>query len=611
MKIIICGPQHSGKSVFIANLVNMLPRENTVIIRACPDGESSYSNSPNQEEIQRVRIKGDFTSEFVEKKCREIRNNSSRRIVIVDVGGKISKENERFFKECDAFIVLSASRNIGREWLEFGENLGLRCIANVNSVDPLTTTFTNPNRKFEKVSRKQRNNRPKKKKNSSQVSGVIIGLDRGKYLRDSELLKELSEKICDITRDEVHAPIDANLNFLDFAERLGYVVGCDEDPNRGRMYKNGKFPESDIGKVYRQIYDLLKGLTNVKDESFRLSEFRANFMIGVACIAFRELGVENVSSFDQERNGMRKILKLDESEDLIYNSSADILYHKIESKDTIFIDIDVTGDGTISDEEYSKIVLPKVPKGKKLFISGNVLQVPNVLWGSIAYSSTADEIYYYQPGEGFTCVKSQDVNNLGLIIPVDDVKDIDIVQYQTDKKTDIENEKRKRSQNDKKKDSKKGKKVEAENDKKKDSKKGKKVEAENDKKKDSKKGKKAEVENAEKNDSQGDKKGDIENTKNKNPKEDDDKRKVSIDLSQYVNPGYRTLEDEERINRKELREEDNEYYELEDVPSKIGHGKSAGYNLGSDEKRNGEQSNLRKISIASNIYKRNSRRPGE
>ena len=50
MKIVFCGPPHSGKSVFIANLIDKMPTDAYTIIRACPDGEGTWSNNKNQNE---------------------------------------------------------------------------------------------------------------------------------------------------------------------------------------------------------------------------------------------------------------------------------------------------------------------------------------------------------------------------------------------------------------------------------------------------------------------------------------------------------------------------------------------------------------------------------
>ena len=85
MKIVFCGPPHSGKSVFIANLIDKLPTDAYTIIRACPDGEGTWSNNKNQNETAIVRKKGKFTKSFIDDACQAI-DNQSNKIVLVDVG---------------------------------------------------------------------------------------------------------------------------------------------------------------------------------------------------------------------------------------------------------------------------------------------------------------------------------------------------------------------------------------------------------------------------------------------------------------------------------------------------------------------------------------------
>ena len=74
MKIVFCGPPHSGKSVFINNLKENLPTDDCTIIRACPDGEGDWSNNKNQDEASRVRRKGKLTKSFIQDSCQAINN---------------------------------------------------------------------------------------------------------------------------------------------------------------------------------------------------------------------------------------------------------------------------------------------------------------------------------------------------------------------------------------------------------------------------------------------------------------------------------------------------------------------------------------------------------
>ena len=49
IRIIFCGPPHSGKSVLLSTIYKNLPQSHTAIVRAAPDGEGMYSNNVNQD----------------------------------------------------------------------------------------------------------------------------------------------------------------------------------------------------------------------------------------------------------------------------------------------------------------------------------------------------------------------------------------------------------------------------------------------------------------------------------------------------------------------------------------------------------------------------------
>ena len=48
-----------------------------------------------------------FTKSFIDKACQAI-DKQENKIILVDVGGVMSKENEQVFKHCDSFVVLSS-----------------------------------------------------------------------------------------------------------------------------------------------------------------------------------------------------------------------------------------------------------------------------------------------------------------------------------------------------------------------------------------------------------------------------------------------------------------------------------------------------------------------
>lgn len=135
MKIVVCGPPHSGKSVFVSVLTGLLPRELYMLVEGAPDGEgiTGWSSHADPALVKRVRHKGKFLPEFVDWVVRSI-NTSTAPVTIVDVGGRRSPENERIFRSCDHFIVISSDPEETLSWTEFGKGFGLKPVAVLDSV---------------------------------------------------------------------------------------------------------------------------------------------------------------------------------------------------------------------------------------------------------------------------------------------------------------------------------------------------------------------------------------------------------------------------------------------------------------------------------------------
>lgn len=135
MKVVICGPPHSGKSVFVSLLRALLPQERLQIVEGAPDGEgvTGWSSSASSDIVRAIRRKGKFLPKFVNWVCDSI-TNSTADITLVDVGGIRSPENERIFRAVgDGFIVISSKPEETAQWVEFGESLGLRPLAILDS----------------------------------------------------------------------------------------------------------------------------------------------------------------------------------------------------------------------------------------------------------------------------------------------------------------------------------------------------------------------------------------------------------------------------------------------------------------------------------------------
>ena len=126
LRIAVGGPPHSGKSVLLAKLYEVLPSRYTFCIRACPDGEGMWSQ--NNKKIKReekreidlvktVRKKGVFNHRFVHTVINQI-EDANIEMLLIDLGGIRSKENEEIIKHCNSFIVVSNDKEEAKKWQE-------------------------------------------------------------------------------------------------------------------------------------------------------------------------------------------------------------------------------------------------------------------------------------------------------------------------------------------------------------------------------------------------------------------------------------------------------------------------------------------------------------
>ena len=403
MKIAFCGPPHSGKSVFIANLIENLPTDAHTTIRGCPDGEGTWSNNKNQNETNIVRKKGKFTKSFIDDTCTAI-DNQTNKIVLVDVGGIISKENEQIFKHCDSFLILSSDEKKKQEWLEFGQKLGLKCIGCLDS---------SLKGKEEIYSREP------------YLQGKIVGLERGATLENSLIIKAIISDIVKRSKYGEKAEIIDNDfvgTMIDDTE-LGFKLGYGKEifTEDGTPIRKVKWSESSLSQVYQFIQKII-----VSGQPVKINGIRANFVLCTICKSAKQQGAKDISTYDIRTKSYIPIKDLPKKKGL--KQAEGLSYNIIENRENVFMDIDITKE-QYSQKDYAKCILPQIKENKNLYLSG---RIPLWLLASISNSYNSNRIFTFQPGKGFTCVSSLNQKDLGTI--VDGVNGININQYFEDKK---------------------------------------------------------------------------------------------------------------------------------------------------------------------------------
>jgi CRISPR-associated protein Csx3 len=141
LKVILCGPPHSGKSCLREGLKEAIKRIDGApypyMITACPDGEGAWFSEaarrdPDLAKQLKAEYKAKFTPEFVEKAAGWVKAASTS-LNIVDVGGKITPGNRQIMKEGTHAVILSGDSSLTAEWEKVCEELNLKIIANIHS----------------------------------------------------------------------------------------------------------------------------------------------------------------------------------------------------------------------------------------------------------------------------------------------------------------------------------------------------------------------------------------------------------------------------------------------------------------------------------------------
>lgn len=157
--IIIGGPPHSGKSVLAQSLTKALTEAGIqhYLLRAAPDGEGNWFHEADPAVAQSLRRKGNFTSAWVERVCRDL---AARPLpFLVDIGGRPTEEQEAIIDQCTHAILLTTGDDSLAEWQER--------VARYNLL--LTASLTS-----------QRTGEPQLIETTGPIiRGVISGLERG------------------------------------------------------------------------------------------------------------------------------------------------------------------------------------------------------------------------------------------------------------------------------------------------------------------------------------------------------------------------------------------------------------------------------------------------
>lgn len=419
MRIVICGSPHSGKTVFSTSLYKACPEKYTYMIRGCPDGEGVFSNNPDQDYlIKKIRRKGSLTQGYAEDIKEQIEKETAP-IVLVDVGGKITPENEIIFSACNCAIILDSNDEQMGKWRKFCQKQNVNVFAEIKSILD-------------------------KSKNESEIyseapiKANMYNLERGTEKCNDILIRKLVEAISEpliaqgmeqrgkelLSQDNVlnMRHIAECFNMIDSADNIEWKKECASD-----------------------VYYYIRGFCDER-RKIKLFESRANWITGLACEAAENTGVEEILLYDarQNRYVQTKSLETDSGlkSDLVgefkrYELIKDTMYlYQIQKEDEVMLHFELNPDRKMTEEDLNHIKLPQIDDSKKVFISG---RLPLWIFASVSRSYQNSEKSVLQPGVGFIQFSSNRSKKLGIVRKK--LVNIDVEDFFSSIQRDVDNKK--------------------------------------------------------------------------------------------------------------------------------------------------------------------------
>lgn len=381
MKTIVCGPPHSGKSVLISNLHQLMPSDDYLCIRANGDGEGLWTNNPNQQEVDTVRKRNKSGNTMADFEVWRRRIESvNRSIVIVDIGGRLSADKIPLFEVSDTFVVISSDEKMKAEWKAFGEAHGCRCLATIDSTlgeDDIVIT------------------------EKPYLQAKLGGLTRGNDLRDRKVVQALADLL-------VRSSGYKNIVYYN-CNRLAEKLGCTTTwmTSNGVKVSNAFFQLSKAPELCRSLKtDFEPGV------HYRILGAEANWVAAIAAGCLSGGNPSDVSFYDRWTSRYITPHKLGKSES---PQNSDITIDIAEDENTVRLDFSMNVLD-IDPKQFVSYQLPIIDEHKTLLVSG---RFPNWFTVSVLMSYGNKEKYFRIPGltsshtENYVCVWSEDENNLG------------------------------------------------------------------------------------------------------------------------------------------------------------------------------------------------------
>lgn len=406
IKVVVGGPPHSGKSVFIEALTKNLDKADTFAFSACPDGEGPWlQRHYDDPEVVKWRQKGQFTPEFVDR-AKTVVKEWEGPLMLVDIGGRTSEENAQIVEGATHAIVLAGDLSKVSEWQDFFKSHGVEVMAVLHSHYHGNTDQI--------VNKDEREANPELR--FSRLTASVHHLERGEPAEDRLTIKEVAASIHALVENntayqEAHESGETSHFVVDLPSFLGELPSQEIEktlPN-GKVVRNRQLQRAALPLLYEKV-----------DKSFITQPAWLDGPINSwEAIALASAFTETDNP-DIRMRGPDGYIKL---EALPQQGEGDTVEWQVSQtgemngRQIITVHANVSASTRlVKPEELATMHIPEVPEDAIVIVS---TAGPNWLRSSIAlgYKDHASAIAAFQPGEGSTIAWSKDPKTpLGIVI---------------------------------------------------------------------------------------------------------------------------------------------------------------------------------------------------
>ena len=389
VKVVVMGPPHSGKSVFIESLMNHFDADlNATMLSGCPDGEGLWLQKHyDNPEVAALRRKGGFTPEFVEFAAESVRNFENP-LALVDIGGRVSDENREIAAGATHAIILAGALDKVSEWQSFADELGIPVVAKLHShyTGDHDTVLKTDETVVASTHFLERGAGDKERPSIGHVAELLTRLTNENHAYWQQVAEQK------LQADEVE------LVPREIAKGLGRVEKSKTLPN-GAEVKTIEFEPEDAKALYEVMAGVVEGKTVKIDGFVKGWEFTA------MTFAALHNGAQEV--MQNSPNGYVAVQPLEIGAPVTNGIRFET---HVRPDGAAFVDVLL--DGPIDPNVMERLVVPEIDSDS-VIISG---KIPHWLRASVGvtYASVCGEVAVFTPGEGNTVVWSRDDERIGV-----------------------------------------------------------------------------------------------------------------------------------------------------------------------------------------------------